>query len=263
MRIARVVDGEGRERLVCEEQDGRYTALEGEAPGPYEKTGESVDVARWLPPVEPRAILCIGLNYRAHAAESGKDAPDYPVLFMKNPSAAVGHGETIRIPRVCEDEVDYEAELAVVIGKPCRDASREDALSYVAGYTAANDVSARVWQAVKGGGQWNRGKGFDTFAPLGPVLVTPDEVPDPNDLAVRSLLNGRLMQDGNTADMIFDVPDLIQFLSQDTALLPGTVILTGTPAGIGWARDPKVLLHPGDEIAVEIERIGRLVNPVA
>ena len=262
MRIASVIDTEGGKRLVSEEADGSYVVLKGNALEAYEKTGESVEVKQWLPPVEPRALLCIGLNYGAHAAESGSDVPDYPVLFMKNPSAAVGHGDPIRIPAVCEDEVDYEAELAVVIGKPCRNAAREDALGYVAGYTAANDVSARIWQAVKGGGQWNRGKGFDTFAPLGPVMVTPDELTDPNSLPIKSILNGDVMQESNTADMVFDVPTLISFLSQDTTLLPGTVILTGTPEGIGWARKPKVLLHCGDEIAIEIGQIGRLVNPV-
>jgi len=149
-----------------------------------------------------------------------------------------------------------------VIGRTCRNVSEADALDHVAGYTAANDVSARIWQAVKGGSQWNRGKSFDTFAPLGPVMVTPDEVPDANALSIRSILNGEVMQDSNTADMIFNVPTLIRFLSEDTTLLPGTVILTGTPEGIGWARDPKVLLHPGDEITIEIERIGQLTNHV-
>ena len=262
MRLARVIDADDRERLVCEEADGSFVAVEGDALGACEKTGEAVDVKRWLPPVEPRAVMCIGLNYGAHAAEGGMKVPDYPMLFMKNPSAAIGHGEPIRIPAVCDDEVDYEAELAIIIGKPCCNAARADALDYVAGYTAANDVSARVWQAVKGGGQWNRGKGFDTFAPLGPVMVTPDELTDPNSLSIRSVLNGEVMQESNTADMIFDVPTLISFLSQDTTLLPGTVILTGTPEGIGWAREPKTLLHSGDEIAIEIGGIGRLVNPV-
>ena len=263
MRIARVIDTDDRQQLVCEEPDGRFVAVTGDPLGPWEKSGRPVTVKRRLPPVEARALLCIGLNYRKHAEEGGHPVPEYPVLFMKNPAAAVGHGQPIRLPKVCEDEVDFEAELAVVIGRTCRNVAREEALDYVAGYTAANDVSARVWQAVKGGTQWNRGKGFDTFAPLGPVMVTPDELPDPNSLSIKSVLNGRVMQDSSTADMIFDVPTLIQFLSEDTTLLPGTVLLTGTPEGIGWARDPKVLLHAGDEITIEIERIGRLTNPVA
>ena len=158
--------------------------------------------------------------------------------------------------------MDYEAELAVVIGKPARNVSKKDALDYVLGYMCSNDVSARIWQSKRGGSQWCRGKGFDTFAPLGPVLVTRDEVPDPNALAITSSLNGETMQSSNTKDMIFDVPTLISFLSEDTTLLPGTVILTGTPEGVGWARNPKVLLKPGDTIAVEIEGLGRLENPV-
>jgi len=262
MRIARIVDAENKQRLVCEETDGGYTAVTGDPLGPWEKTGETVAVKSWLSPVSPTTIMCIGLNYRKHAEEGGFPIPQYPVLFMKNSMAATGHAGPIRIPRVCEDEVDFEAELAVVIGKTCRNVSEADAMDYVAGYTAANDVSARIWQAVKGGSQWIRGKGFDTFAPLGPVMVTPDELPDPNSLSIRSILNGKVMQDSSTADMIFDVPTLIRFLSEDTTLLPGTVILTGTPEGIGWARDPKVLLHAGDEITIEIEQIGQLTNPV-
>jgi len=263
MRIARVIDIQDRQQLVCEEPDGSYVAVKGDPLGPWEKTGEPVEVKRWLPPVNPAALLCIGLNYRKHAEEGGLAVPEYPVLFMKNPAAVLGHREPIRIPKVCEDEIDFEAELAVVIGRTCRDVAREEALDYVAGYTAANDVSARLWQSVKGGSQWNRGKGFDTFAPLGPVMVTADELPDPNSLSVKSVLNGSVMQNSNTGDMIFDVSALISFLSEDTTLLPGTVILTGTPEGIGWARDPKVLLHAGDEITIEIAQIGWLTNPLA
>ncbi len=262
MRIARVIDIENRQQLVCEESDGSFAALSGEPMGQCEKTGEEVQVKSWRPPVSPTAIFCIGLNYQKHAEESGVPLPEYPVLFMKNRAAATGHLEPIRIPKVCDGEVDYEAELAVIIGKSCRDVGSEEALDYVAGYTAANDVSARKWQLEKGGSQWNRGKGFDTFAPLGPVMVTPDELPDPNTLSIKTILNGNVMQESNTADMIFDVPTLIKFLSEDTTLLPGTVILTGTPSGIGWAREPKVVLSPGDEVEIEIEKIGSLVNPV-
>ena len=251
MRIARVIDTNDRQQLVCEEPDGSYVAVKGDPLGPWDKTGEAVTVKSWLAPVDPAAVLCIGLNYRKHAEEGGHPVPEYPVLFMKNPAAATGHGEPIRIPKVCEDEVDFEAELAVVIGKTCRNVALADALDCVAGYTVANDVSARVWQMTKGGSQWNRGKSFDTFVPLGPVMVTADELPDPNSLSIKSVLNGTVMQDSSTADMIFDVPTLIHFLSQDTTLLPGTVLLTGTPEGIGWARDPKVLLHAGDEITIE------------
>ena len=262
MRIARVIDTDGQERLACKDANGSLYAIHGDPLGACEKTGQTVEVKQWLPPVQPRALLCIGKNYRAHAAEFDDEAPEYPVLFMKNPAAAIGCGQPIRIPLVCDDEVDYESELAVIIGKTCCNVARENALEFVAGYTVANDVSARIWQKDKGGGQWNRGKSFDTFAPLGPVMVTPDEVPDPNNLAIQATLNGKTVQDSNTSGMIFDVRTIIAFLSEDTTLLPGTVILTGTPAGVGWARKPRLTLQPGDEIAVHIEKIGHLVNPV-
>ena len=158
--------------------------------------------------------------------------------------------------------MDYECEIAVVIGKRCKNVSRADALTYVLGYTCANDVSARDWQRNGGGGQWCRGKTFDTFAPLGPVLVTRDEIPNPNSLRIRTILNGDTLQDWNTDDMIFDVPAIIEFLSASTTLLPGTVILTGTPHGVGFARTPPVFLKAGDTVSIEIENIGTLTNPV-
>jgi 2-keto-4-pentenoate hydratase/2-oxohepta-3-ene-1,7-dioic acid hydratase in catechol pathway len=161
-------------------------------------------------------------------------------------------------------QVDYECELAVVIGKPCKNVSRERALDYVLGYTCANDVSARDWQITFGGGQWCRGKFFDTFAPLGPRLVTPDEIPNPNNLKIATILNGERVQDWNTNDMIFDVATLIEFFSGSTTLVPGTVILTGTPHGVGMAAKPEPRwLKPGDEVTIEIEKIGALTNPVA
>ena len=158
--------------------------------------------------------------------------------------------------------MDYECELAVVIGKRCKNVPRGRALEYVLGYTCANDVSARDWQSSKGGGQWCRGKTFDTFAPLGPCLVTPEDIPNPNALAIRTIINGEVLQDWNTSDMIFDVPALIEFLSGSTTLLPGTVILTGTPHGVGFARKPPRFLKPGDRVSIEIEKIGTLTNPV-
>lgn len=263
MRIARIKDTQQR-ILFAAEQGGALLRLEGDPlRGEVRLTDEVVTAEEWLPPVVPAAILCIGLNYRKHAEEGGAEIPAYPVLFMKNPSAANGHLQPIRVPAVCDDEVDYEAELAVVIGKAARNVPKEAALDYVLGYTAANDVSARKWQSIRGGSQWVRGKSFDTFAPLGPVLVTADEIPNPNALGIRSELNGIAMQYSNTGDMIFDVPTLISFLSQDTTLQPGTVILTGTPEGIGWARAPKIVLRPGDTICVELESVGRLENPVS
>jgi 2-keto-4-pentenoate hydratase/2-oxohepta-3-ene-1,7-dioic acid hydratase in catechol pathway len=263
MRIVRVKDETGEIVHASEQADGTLLKLEGNPlfDMPH-LTDQKVTVVKYLAPIEPAAILCIGLNYRKHAEEGGSPIPEWPVLFMKNPNAATGHGQPIRLPAVCREEVDYEAELAVIIGKTARNVSREDALDHVAGYCCANDVSARIWQLQLGGSQWNRGKSFDTFCPLGPVMVTADDIPNPNALAIRSELNGEEMQASNTADMIFDVPELIHFLSQDTTLLPGTVIITGTPSGIGWARDPKVTLKKGDAITVEIEKIGRLTNPV-
>jgi len=263
MRLARILDKNNQVVYAAEQKDGRVLKIEGDiAGGENRVTDEAVEPGHWLPPLDPTAILCIGLNYRKHAEEGGAAVPEYPVLFMKNPASATGHREPIELPAVCKEEVDYEAELAVVIGKPACNVKREDALNHVLGYMCGNDVSARIWQSKLGGSQWCRGKGFDTFAPLGPVLVTRDELTDPNALAIKSMLNGEVMQSSNTKDMIFDVPALISFLSEDTTLLPGTVIMTGTPEGVGWARDPKVVLKPGDTIAIEIEGLGRLENPV-
>jgi 2-keto-4-pentenoate hydratase/2-oxohepta-3-ene-1,7-dioic acid hydratase in catechol pathway len=172
-------------------------------------------------------------------------------------------GDPILLPRhLRSDEVDYECELAVVIGRRCKNVSRDRALEYVLGYTGANDVSARDWQIKRGGSQWCRGKTFDTFAPLGPCLVTPEDIPDPNALAIKLSINGETLQDWNTNDMIFSVSALIEFLSGSTTLLPGTVILTGTPHGVGFARKPPRWLTPGDRVTVEIEKIGSLTNPV-
>jgi 2-keto-4-pentenoate hydratase/2-oxohepta-3-ene-1,7-dioic acid hydratase in catechol pathway len=182
---------------------------------------------------------------------------------MKHPASVQNPLDPIELPRTLRsDRVDYECELAVVIGKAARNVSEDRALDYVLGYTCANDVSARDWQKHGGGGQWCRGKTFDTFCPLGPVLVTRDELPNPNALAIRTILNGEVLQDSNTSDMIFNVPALISYLSKSTTLTPGTVILTGTPQGVGMARDPRIFLKEGDTISIEIEGIGTLTNPV-
>jgi 2-keto-4-pentenoate hydratase/2-oxohepta-3-ene-1,7-dioic acid hydratase in catechol pathway len=247
-----------------ERGDGEAELLRGGLFEGLETSGETALIARRLAPLEPTNILCIGLNYHAHAEETGQSVSDYPILFMKN-SAALNHPDAdIVLPSCCTrgPEVDYEAELAVVIGTAARNVSMERALEHVLGYTCGNDVSARRWQRHAGGGQWVRGKSFDTFCPLGPVLVTADQIPDPQTLQVRCRLNGELMQDGNTSDMIFPVAHLISELSRDTTLLPGTVILTGTPAGVGVARTPPVFLSAGDRVSVEIEGIGELSNTV-
>lgn len=216
-----------------------------------------------LAPLSPPAILCIGLNYRRHAQETGAKEPEFPVLFMKNPASVQHPGDPIRLPRMAGSaEVDYECELAVVVGRACRDVPPEQALDCILGYTCANDVSARDWQIRRGGSQWCRGKSFDTFCPLGPCLVTRDEIPNPNALRIRTLLNGDAVQNWTTSDMIFDVAAIVSFLSQDTTLAAGTVILTGTPHGVGRAATPPRWLRAGDDVTIEIERIGALRNPV-
>jgi 2-keto-4-pentenoate hydratase/2-oxohepta-3-ene-1,7-dioic acid hydratase in catechol pathway len=263
MKIIRYSDSQGRIGYAAQQHDGSALTIEGDIYGDYRVTTKHADVIKLLAPVVPSAVLCIGLNYKRHAQESGAAAPERPVLFVKGNNTLQNPGDPILLPRkMRSDEVDYECELAVVIGKPCKNASRKDALSYVLGYTCANDVSARDWQIRLGGGQWCRGKFFDTFAPLGPCLVTTDEIANPNSLAIKTVLNGETMQDWNTNDMIFDVPALIEFLSGSTTLLPGTVILTGTPHGVGMARKPQRYLAAGDVVTIEIEGIGALTNPV-
>ena len=263
MKIIRFQDSTGTTHYGSQQTDGSALVIEGDIFGSFKVTDRKADVKKILAPVQPTIILCIGLNYRHHAAESGLAAPENPVLFIKNPAAVQNPGDPILLPqKLKSDSVDYECELAVVIGKAARNVSKADALKYVLGYTCANDVSARDWQKNGGGGQWCRGKTFDTFCPLGPVLVTTDEITDPNTLAIKTIVNGETVQDWNTNDMIFDVPTLIEFLSADTTLLPGTVIITGTPHGVGMARKPPLWLKNGDTVTIEIEKIGALTNPV-
>lgn len=263
MKIIRYQSVSGQIGYGRQHTDNTITQLSGDLFGEFADTQRPVQVAKLLAPLEPRDILCIGLNYRKHAEEGGKPIPEIPVLFMKNSGALQHPGDPIILPRKLKsDQVDYECELAVVIKKPCYNVSRSDALDYVLGYTCANDVSARDWQMKYGGSQWCRGKTFATFLPLGPCLVTADELSNPNSLGIRSILNGQTMQDWNTNDMIFDVATLIEFLSGSTRLAPGTVILTGTPHGVGFARTPPVFLQPGDSVTIEIDGIGSLTNPV-
>jgi 2-keto-4-pentenoate hydratase/2-oxohepta-3-ene-1,7-dioic acid hydratase in catechol pathway len=210
---------------------------------------------------DPRKIICIGLNYRDHAAESGAAIPREPILFSKYPTALIGHEEAIVLPAVSQ-EVDFEAELVIVVGKRGRHIAAASTLEYVAGYTVGHDVSARDWQLKKDGKQWMVGKTFDTFAPVGPVLVTADEVPDPHNLGIRLRVNGQTMQDSSTKQLIFGVADLIAYLSQVFTLEPGDLIFTGTPPGVGFARKPPVFLKGGDVVEVEIDGLGVLRNPV-
>jgi 2,4-didehydro-3-deoxy-L-rhamnonate hydrolase len=213
-----------------------------------------------LPIERPSKIVCVGLNYRDHAEEQGAPLPEAPLLFAKWQNTLIGPGEPIVIPPIVT-KCDYEAELGVVIGARVRDASPESALEAVAGYICVNDVSARDLQFADG--QWTRGKSPDTFCPVGPALVPRDEVPDPQNLAIRAILNGRPMQESTTANMVFGVADLIVYITRTITLEPGDLIATGTPAGVGAFRDPPVFMQPGDEITIEIEGIGSLTNPVA
>ncbi|MBM80994.1 MAG: 5-carboxymethyl-2-hydroxymuconate isomerase [Planctomycetaceae bacterium] len=263
MKIIRYLDDSGNETYGCQHDDGSTTRIDGDILGEFTDTGETATVSKLLAPIKPAAVLCIGLNYRKHADESNAAYPEHPILFIKMPSVVQNPEDPIILPtKLASHEVDYECELAVVIGKTCKNATKENALDYVLGYTCANDVSARDWQIKWGGSQWCRGKNFDTFCPLGPCLVTSDEISDPNALGIKTILNGEALQDWNTDDMIFDVPTLIEFLSGSTTLAPGTVILTGTPQGVGAARKPPVFLKDGDTCTIEIENIGALTNPV-
>ncbi|MBU3666744.1 MAG: fumarylacetoacetate hydrolase family protein [Chthoniobacterales bacterium] len=263
MHIIRYLDPQGAVHFGSQKPDGSAVRCTGDLYAGLRETGDQADVAKLLAPLVPTQILCIGLNYRHHAAESGMQAPERPVLFTKGINTLQNPGDPIEIPvTAASHEVDYECELAVVIGKPCKNAEASDALSYVLGYTCGNDVSARDWQLKWGGGQWCRGKTFDTFSPLGPCLVTTDNIPNPQRLAIRTILNGETVQDWNTNDMIFSVAQIIEFLSASNTLPPGTVILTGTPHGVGMAAKPPRWLKPGDSVTIEIEGIGKLTNPV-
>lgn len=214
------------------------------------------------PVQNPEKLICIGKNYADHAQEMGGDAPELPVVFSKFASAIIGLDEPVRLPAISE-QVDYEAELVVVIGRAGKNIPRERALEHVFGYTCGNDISARDWQKGRPGGQWLLGKTFDTFAPLGPWIVTADEIGDPHDLDIEFHLNGELMQRSNTRHFLFPIDYLIAHLSRFVQLVPGDLIFTGTPAGVGAGRNPPVFLKPGDQLSVEISKIGKLINPVA
>jgi 2-keto-4-pentenoate hydratase/2-oxohepta-3-ene-1,7-dioic acid hydratase in catechol pathway len=216
--------------------------------------------AYWFAPVpRPGKLICIGLNYRDHAAESNMPIPERPVIFSKFSTCVIAPGEPVVIPPTSQ-QVDYEAELAVVIGRRAKNVRASRALDYVLGYTAFNDVSARDFQFADG--QWQRGKSCDTFAPMGQTIVTTDQITDPHKLSIKLVLNGQTMQDSNTDQLIFGVPELIEFLTESITLEPGDVIATGTPPGVGFARKPPIFLQPGDQMEVLIEGIGGLGNPV-
>jgi 2-keto-4-pentenoate hydratase/2-oxohepta-3-ene-1,7-dioic acid hydratase in catechol pathway len=267
-RVIRFEDGSGSEYFgvfADEEQTKAFQVHRDEESGRLHVAGDALPVESVLPPVDPPAVWCVGLNYRAHAAEAKMEVPAVPVFFLKAWSSLVGHNGVVVIPACAREprEVDYEGELAVVIGAECRNASEHNALDFVLGYTIANDISARRWQGKKGGGQWSRAKSFDTFCPLGPYIVPRRLVPDPQKLRIRTLLNGEVMQDASTDDMVFSVAEIVAALSQGTTLHPGTVILTGTPAGVGYTRAPPVYLKKGDVVEVEIDLLGKLTSHVA
>ena len=266
MRLARIrIDG-GPPVAAIERDRGELYPLAGDLPALFEgeeptsQAGPVSEAVR-LAPVAPGKVVAIGLNYLDHIRESGLERPAQPLIFAKFPSSVVGPGEEIRLPLAITKRVDWEVELAVVIGRRARDVAPDDALSYVFGYTVANDVSARDLQF--GDGQWVRGKSLDTFCPLGPVVVTADEIPDPQGLRLVCRVNGEVMQDATTDLMVFGVAELISHCSRNFTLEPGDVLLTGTPWGCGEFMDPKRSLSPGDVVECEIDSIGILRNPVA
>jgi 2,4-didehydro-3-deoxy-L-rhamnonate hydrolase len=255
--------------------DGGFGRIEGEtvvpmgddivgylATGTFEGDGDAMplDGVRLRAPVpRPGKVICVGLNYRDHAEETGQAIPEEPVLFAKFANSVLAPEATIDVPALVE-QPDYEAELGVVIGTTAKHVAERDALDHVEGYICVNDVSARDLQF--GDGQWTRGKSPDTFCPVGPRLVPREEIDDPQALAIRCVLNGKTMQDSSTGQMIFSVAEIIAYVTRVITLEPGDLIATGTPAGVGVFRDPKVLLKDGDEVSVEIEGLGTLTNPV-
>lgn len=264
MRIIRFISTEGNIHCGTADPDGFEYAriIEGNIFDRHEVTGNRVRIGRLLPPVEAPNILALGLNYRSHADETNISYPDIPIVFIKSTNSLVGAGSPLLLPKAGPDQVDYEAELAVVIGRQVKNIAPDRAMDAILGYTCGNDVSARDWQIHKQKKQWARGKSFDTFCPLGPCLVTREDIPDPGNLRIMTILNGEVLQDSNTSQMIFDVPTIVSHLSRSMTLYPGTVILTGTPEGVGFTRQPPVFLKEGDTVTVRIERIGELTNPV-
>ncbi|KAF8475863.1 hypothetical protein BDZ91DRAFT_710472 [Kalaharituber pfeilii] len=227
-----------------------------------------LDVKKLLAPIDPRevkTVRCLGLNYAAHAKESNMPIPQNPILFYKPVTALTGPTDPIPVPTMAQippEGIDYECELVVIIGKPARDVSEAQSLDYVLGYAVGNDVSHREWQIKKGGGQWSLGKGFDGWAPFGPAVVSPKLIPDPNNLRISTKVNGKTVQNSTTADMIFSVAKTISFLSQGTTLLPGDLIFTGTPQGVGMGMKPQLWLKDGDEVEVALEGVGSCTNKV-
>lgn len=261
MKIIRFSDQAGAVHWGVPSDEGHAVVLAGSLFDARPSSAKPMAIANILAPLDPPNVIAIGRNYREHATEMKAEPQDAePLIFLKATSAVTGPNDDIILPQFAPSEVDYEAELAVIIARRCKNVPEREAMSVVLGFTCANDVSARDCQKRRDK-QWARGKSFDTFCPLGPVILTPDEFPA-SGVAVRSFLNGQRMQDGHTSDMIFSVAQLVSYVSHQFTLLPGTVILTGTPAGVGAARTPPVFLRDGDEMVVEVEGIGRLCNHV-
>lgn len=267
-RVAMLTHREGTDSCrLLEKQSSLINLIEAAAHGesldqmPFAETVAASDT-RLLPPIDqPGKIICIGLNYADHAREVNANPPDIPIVFSKFSSAIIGPGQNIVLPEL-SSQVDYEAELVVVIGKPGKHIPCDQAMQHVFGYCCGNDVSARDWQKGRPGKQWLVGKTFDTFAPLGPFVATADEVPDPHELSIQLRLNGVVMQQSNTSQMIFRIDQLIEHISKFVTLAPGDLIYTGTPPGVGMGRQPPVFLQPGDTVEVEIEGLGVLKNGV-
>lgn len=258
MKIARIqLDGQVSYAQV---QGDSYRLIAGDIFGEHMVSDIVVPAsqARLLAPVDPPQLVAIGLNYRKHAEETGAAVPTAPVVFLKGRNTVTAAGAPILLPEMAPAEVDYEAELVIVIGKTAKHIAEADVDQYILGYTCGNDVSARDCQH-RYDKQWARGKGFDTFAPMGPHIVTDI---DPQNLRIRAILNGQVMQDSNTADMIFSCRYLVSYVSRCMTLYPGSVIMTGTPSGVGASRKPQVFLRAGDEVTVDIENVGSLTNPV-
>jgi 2-keto-4-pentenoate hydratase/2-oxohepta-3-ene-1,7-dioic acid hydratase in catechol pathway len=262
MKIARFIDTDGDERYgsILDNLGKEAELLEGSIFSGCRLSGKKVEVKNLLAPVFPANIIAVGLNYSDHARESGSETPDTPQLFIKATTSLLNPEDPIILPDPAPDEVDYEAELAVIIGRKAKDLGAEEIRDYILGFTCGNDVSARDCQ-IRLDKQWARGKSFDTFCPLGPWIVTTDEL-DPADLAIKSVLNGQVRQDSRTSQMVFNPFELASYISRQFTLLPGTVIMTGTPSGVGFASKPPRFLRPEDEIVIEIEGIGSLRNSV-
>jgi 2-keto-4-pentenoate hydratase/2-oxohepta-3-ene-1,7-dioic acid hydratase in catechol pathway len=264
MKIIRFISEDSNEhRGIYDQQDSDYAReVKGDIFNEPELASTKIRIVKMLAPIVPVNIMALGINYKKHGDETMMEYPEQPILFLKATTSVTGNDSPIILPLAGPNNVDYEAELAVIIGKKAKNISKYEALDYVLGYTCANDVSARDWQFEKQKGQWARGKSFDSFCPLGPWIVSKDEIDDPDALAISASINGEIVQNARTSDMIFSVREIISNLSKSMTLLPGTVILTGTPEGVGFTRQPPLFLKNGDIVEVAIEQIGCLSNPV-